>query len=142
MKKTSLLEATNKVKSDVIEKASRGKSKYISYIKNNPNLKRSHIYDKHLHTSKLQKVTQLRTISHSLEIEIGRHGRNRKPVDDRLCHGGEIETEEHFLLFCFAYIHIRQKYNITDDYTLVTTFNKIDIADYVSELHNVRLLYK
>ena len=137
-----IVEAMQKIRYDITEKAQNGKSKYIAYIKNNPNLKRSQIYDQSIQTSKLQKVTQIRTISHSLEIEVGRHGRYRKSVEDRLCHCSEIETEEHFLLNCHSYIHIRQKYNVTDNYTLSTILEKIDVADYISELYKVRLLYK
>ena len=36
---------TQKLKSDVTEKANRGKSKCIAYIKNNSDLKRSQIYN-------------------------------------------------------------------------------------------------
>lgn len=73
----------------------------------------------------------MRTISHSLGIELGRYGRQRKPVEERLCHFGQIETEEHFLLSCSSYIHVRQKYNITNDDTLVMVFERTDVAEYI-----------
>ena len=135
-------EATEKIKSDITDKANNGRSKYCAYLELNPMMERCQIYDKTVPTSKLQKVTQIRTISHSLEIEMGRHGRNRKLPEERLCHCGQIETEKHFLLICTSYIHIRQKYESTDEYTMSSIFEKSDIAEYISELYNIRLLYK
>lgn len=40
-----IVEAMLKLKYKIIEKAQNGKSKYMAYIKNNPNFKRSQIYD-------------------------------------------------------------------------------------------------
>ena len=137
-----ITDEAQRIKADVIKKANNGKSRYQAYLKNNPSLKRSHVYTQYLSTTKLQMVTKMRTISHSLEIELGRHGRQRKPVEERLCHCGQIETEEHFLLSCSSYIHVRQKYNITNDDTLVMVFERTDVAEYIYDVNKVRSLYK
>ena len=75
-------EAEQKQKADILEKARAGKSRYLTYVKVNPNLERSKIYERNVSTSKLQKVIRLRTNSHSLEIETGRHGRHRKTIEE------------------------------------------------------------
>ena len=135
-------EAVHNMKADVIKKANEGKPRYVTYLRLNPNLKRAHFYDNITLTSKLHKIAQLRTVSHNLEIECGRHGRNKVDIAERLCHCNEVETEEHFLLKCNYYTHIRQKYGILDTDAIESVLEKADITSYVWELHNTRALYK
>ena len=136
-------DAIQKIKSDIVEKANKGRSRYITYLKLNPSLKRSSIYNKFTPTSKLHKVSQIRTVSHTLEIELGRHGRNRKEnIAERLCHCGQIETEEHFLLMCTYYVHIREKYGIRSNDNIEMVLETMNVADYIWELYNTRALYK
>ena len=135
-------EAAQKQKADILQKARSGKSRYITYIKVNPNLERSKIYDRNfVSTFKLQKVIRLRTVSHSLEIETGRHGRYRKMLEDRLCHCGEVESEEHFLLQCGTYDHLRKKYNVDEAFVLSDVLELNNIENYVNDLYETRLLY-
>ena len=48
-----------------------------------------------------KSITKLRTSSHDLHIEKGRHSENRLPVEQRLCKMcNVIEDEAHFLLSC------------------------------------------
>ena len=135
-------EAEQKQKADILEKARAGKSRYITYVKVNPNLERSKIYERNVSTSKLQKVIRLRTISHSLEIETGRHGRRRKTIEERLCHCGEIESEEHFILQCGIYDHVRNKYNINDAFEISDILESNNVEKYVNELYETRSLYQ
>ena len=135
-------DAIDNMKSDIIKKANEGKSRYITYLKINPNLKRPHIYNNFIPTNKLHKMTRIRTVSHTLEIELGRHGRNRVDIANRLCHCEEVETEEHFLLNCTYYTHIRQKYGILDSDNVETVLERTNITNYVWDLHNTRALYK
>ena len=55
-----------------------------------------------------QVISKFRCSNHNLEIEKGRH--KKKPRAERLCilcSNNAIETEEHFLLDCPTYNHIR-----------------------------------
>ena len=57
-----------------------------------------------------QAVTKFRISDHKLAIEIGRHCRPPKPVEDRtcsLCNSQSVEDEIHFLIHCSAYDFIR-----------------------------------
>ena len=49
---------------------------------------------------------------HELEIERGRYIRPRKPPEERICHLclQDVETESHFMIYCNAYTHIRNKF--------------------------------
>ena len=67
--------------------------------------KSSFVYEPYLLSVKNHKyrnaITRLRTSSHRLEIEIGRHHKPKIPVKDRLCHMcGVVEDEYHFVMFC------------------------------------------
>ena len=57
-----------------------------------------------------QAVTKFRISDHKLAIEIGRHCRPPKPVEDRtcsLCKSQSVEDEIHLLIHCSAYDFIR-----------------------------------
>ncbi len=46
-------------------------------------------------------LARLRTSSHNLKIETGRHTRPKTPVENRVCqHCNILEDEFHFLLMC------------------------------------------
>ena len=54
-----------------------------------------------------------RLSDHNLEIEKGRHKKEWKPREDRLCRNcdsGEVEDEFHFLLSCPIYTTLRQDF--------------------------------
>ena len=57
-------------------------------------------------------ITRLRVSSHNLFIESLRHGRNRKPRNERLCYfcGNDIEDEFHFIITCKKYSDLRNKF--------------------------------
>ena len=93
-------------------KAGRGQSRYVTYIELNPTLSRPEIYDSIVPTYKLHHTTRIRMISHSLQIELGRHRRPIIPSEERLCVCGEVETEKHFTLYFNLYTHIRHKYDM------------------------------
>ena len=108
----------------------------------NPNLEKANIYElRNVPTSKLQKVTKLRTITHPLAIETGRYGRNPKPIEERLCHCGEIETEEHFILKCQYYEHIRRRYNVDGGSIISEVLERDCVGALVSDLFHTRSLY-
>ena len=135
-------EAKQKMKNCITEKATAGKSRYSTYMMINPSLEKSNIYSRiDISAFYLQKVTKLRTVNHSLAIEVGRYGRNPKPKDQRLCHCNEVETEDHFLLKCPLYEHIRRKYNVIRTNTLPEVLELDNIAIYVNELHDARAIY-
>ncbi len=62
----------------------------------------------------LRKIlTKYRLNDHCLAIERGRHRQRWQPREQRLCllcSQKELETEEHFLLHCDYYHHIRAAY--------------------------------
>lgn len=58
-----------------------------------------------------QTISKLRTSTHKLEIEIGRHQNPIIPRESRICKRctlDKIEDEEHFLLHCTALTHLRE----------------------------------
>ena len=56
-----------------------------------------------------QAITRLKVSSHDLMIEMGRHGLNRREIEDRLCpFCNSVETEIHFLVSCPLYSNARQ----------------------------------
>ena len=136
--KTSL----DRLKEDVMKKANRGQSRYVSYLEINPTLDRPILYSSHFPTAKIHKTTQLRMISHSLQIELGRHKRPVVPHSERLCVCGCIETEPHFLFDCQLYYHIRCRYNIDKrtnrlNQVLDTNFT----CDYINDLYDCRKIF-
>ena len=121
-----------------IQSKAENQSKYNSYILVNPTLSPSKIYFLNTTTVKLQKTTQLRLISHSLKIESGRHRRPVIPKEERLCICGEIEDEEHFVLKCRLYCHIRQKYGVQSNDQMDCVLDSNYTCDYIYELFKCR----
>ena len=87
---------------------SRRLQSYSSY-------KCSFVFEKYLDYIKDKKyriaLTQLRTSSHKLAIETGRH--RNQAINERLCTNcnlNQIESEYHFLLVCPKYRALRENY--------------------------------
>jgi hypothetical protein len=58
-----------------------------------------------------RQLTELRTASYPLRINIGRHtGVERQDRICEVCASGEVEDLPHFLLSCPAYERVRQRY--------------------------------
>ena len=132
-----------KLQEEIKRKAEQGKSRYVTYMEVNPTLSKPNIYEKVMHTSKLHKLTRLRTGSHTLAIETGRHTRPIKPREERLCDCNQVEDESHFLLKCYKYRHIREKYKINEYEMKISDILQMDfVPDYITELEEVRELYK
>ena len=120
-------------------KAAENCSKYISFLEMNPLLKRPHLYQSYIQTYKLNYVTRLRSVSHNLSIETGRH--YKIPREERLCKCGLVEDETHFVLKCHQYSHIRRKYFEGDDMSLEEALDKPWTGDFVYELFECRKLF-
>ena len=108
-----------------------------------PTLTKPSIYDSVVPTSKLQKLTRIRTGSHSLAIETGRHTRPINPRGERVCECNEVEDEAHFVLQCQRYIHLREQYIGHLPETRLSDVLQMEFAaDYISDLEKNRELYK
>ena len=126
---------------DTIQKKAQTQSRYKAYSKMNPRLERPNIYNKYIPMNCLQIVSRLRCVAHSLEIETGRHKKVSVPRESRLCICGEVEDEEHFLMNCHLYSHVRTKY-FPSPTTLEARLDDEKTARYVEELFEVRKLYR
>ena len=126
-----------RMKNQVLQKANLGQSRYVKYLELNPTLARPAMYSIYVPTTKLHKTSQLRMISHNLEIELWRHKKPVTPKEQRLCLCGDIETENHFLFECQMYYHIRCKYNV-NGFELSEVLDEAFTCDYVDELFECR----
>ena len=127
-------QSLQKLKSDIIAKANKLQSRYISYQKINPTLSKPNIYNTIIPTFKQQLTSRLRMISHDLAIEIGRHKRPKVPIARRICECGDIETEKHFVLNCHQYSHIRRKYNVTNSSVINFVLDTDFTCDFITDL--------
>ena len=89
----------------------------ISRLKTYKTLNNNFTIPKHLCLPyPLRKViSRIRCSNHPLAIEKGRQKNPKTPREDRLCivcNEHQIEDEEHFLLKCTAYSHLRNHYNM------------------------------
>ena len=87
-------------------------------------------------------IAKLRSSDHALEIEKGRHkGTLRHKRTCKLCHNGQVEDEEHFLLYCNTYNALRTKYNL-GHFTVAHEFfndaNYITLGKYLVEAFTTR----
>ena len=131
--------------------------KYVKHwdhnLKNSPiprldfyrNVKVSFGYEQYLDITNIEWrkcIAKLRCSSHVLQVEKGRHiNQPREQRLCRLCNLDEIETEEHFLLRCTLYNHLRTKYNMNvnlDSNGLITNTQPYDLGQYISEAFNTR----
>ena len=63
-------------------------------------------------------ISRTRCSNHPLEIEKGRHKNPKTPRQERLCklcYDQVVEDEDHFLLRCTTYSHLRDHYQINQD---------------------------
>ena len=63
-------------------------------------------------------ISRIRCSNHPLEIEKGRHKNPKTPRQERLCklcYDQVVEDEDHFLLRCTTYSHLRDHYQINQD---------------------------
>ena len=132
-------ESLSNIANIIREKATSNHSKYQSYMKMNPSLTRPNLYDCYFPFYKLREVTRLRIVSHNLEIEVGRF--QFKDKSERLCSCKEIETEEHFVMQCCQYTHIRQKY-LSPNLPLHAHLDSNYTPNLIYELQKCRDLYK
>ena len=121
-------------------KSEMNRSKYQSFIEVNPSLTRPSVYNHYIPTHKLLCLTRLRSISHNLAIETGRHSKRKVEREHRLCTCGEIEDEKHFIMRCHQYSHIRNKYftRFTPFHEMLDTYHS---PNFVHELMQCRDVY-
>ena len=133
-------ESLSQMKQSIEKKANNNKSRYKAYLEMNPTLSRPNIYSRYIQTFKLLPVIRLRTVSHNLEIERARHTQHHVPQEQRLCSCGVMEDEQHFVLSCHHYTHIREKYDL-QRLPLPQQLDDIDTPDFIYELFRCRDLY-
>ncbi len=94
-------------------------------------------------------LSRFRCSNHCLEIETGRRTKPLKtPICERLCKQcslGAVEDEDHFLLVCPAYEHIRDKFRhhlpigpITSIQELVSCQNQSALARFIEQCLQIR----
>lgn len=128
------------LKSAIYEKMLNGRSKYVTYLKINPDLVKPTIYDNIYNNGKRTMIAKLRTITHDLMIEMGR--RTNTPPENRICLcENNIETEEHFLCFCPLYHNIRQNFNIQNQ-SIETLLSSPLYINYISAITSQRKLIR
>ena len=86
------------VKSAIRTKAAKGRSRYITYLSINPDLVTPSVYTKLNRFTSVCMIAKLRTVSHNLQVDMGR--RTGTPRNERKCRCGDVEDEEHFMLKC------------------------------------------
>ena len=92
-----------------------GKRKLRYYKKViNPNLEIQNYFYVLTSVKKKMNIAKIKTKSHELHSETGSWAVPKIPWMERICHLCEnmnIEDENHFLLECFAYNHIRSQFH-------------------------------
>jgi len=84
-----------------------------------------------------RNVTSLRLGFHKLEIESGRfHNVPRENRLCKLCQQGVVESEFHFLLCCYHYHALRDKYFGNISWPAINIFNNIMSCKIKSKLLN------
>jgi hypothetical protein len=93
-------------------------------------------------------LSRFRCFNHCLEIETGRTKPLKTPIYERLCKQcslGAVEDEDHFLLVCPAYEHIRDKFRhhlpigpITSIQELVSCQNQSALARFIEQCLQIR----
>lgn len=133
--KEILLDHQNKMRAQIRTKAEKSRSRYISYMFINPHLESPSLYNTIYGEKNVSTIAKLRTITHNLQIDMGR--RTATPRENRKCHCGDVEDEDHFLLRCDAYQNIRRKYSIFNT-TISAILNNSDLLPYIIELYKER----
>ena len=81
----------------------------------NPNLEDQNYLYVFTSVKKKISIAKIRTNSHELHNETGCWSIPKMPWDERVCHlcdTKKVEDENHFLLDCLAYTHIRSHFQI------------------------------
>ena len=126
-----LSEFYQRIRDTIHKKASRGSSKYITYLSINPELSVPSCYDNAKYTD-VNMLAKLRTSSHNLHVETGR--RNGVPREQRLCHcETDVETECHFLSICESYSDLRMKHGV-NGMSMVDIMDNQRCFKYIEEL--------
>ena len=121
-----------KIRSDIHKKAANNRTKYLTYLKINPELKTPEIYSNLNSQQQISMIGKLRTSSHCLHVEMGRRSGLAREARTCCCTNG-IEDEEHFLLQCEMYQDIRQKEKVAN-----TNIRKIlEDAKYTTYITNL-----
>lgn len=87
-----------------------------------------------------REFTKLRTSTHNLHIETGRHCKPKKPVDLRLCHLCDleaVENEKHFLLDCPFYESERNElFSNTELFSSFKSLNENERFSFLMSCNN------
>ena len=81
-------------------------------------------------------ISRVRCSNHPLAIEKGRHKKPKTPREERICifcNDHVVEDENHFLLKCTAYFHLRDYYNMNFE-------NVPDMLDMDDQYHLAKFL--
>jgi hypothetical protein len=84
---------------------------------------------------KRRDFTKLRISAHKLHIELGRHSRPKKPIEERICtrcNSGEVDDEKHFMLHCASFKQKRDE--------LVASLDEFSIFSQLNEESQFELL--
>ena len=101
-------------------------SKLGAYLKVNKNLDTPN-YNNLFEIERIS-LTQYRTGSHNLMIELGRYTIPSTPREDRLCKCNEMQTLEHCILYCTLLAEARKQITTTD---LMSALNDSNIHQYI-----------
>ena len=120
-----------------IRKKAEDRTKYKTYLEINPSLDTPTVYEKIYGKKDISMMAKLRTSSHNLKIEMGR--RTKTARNERLCHCGEVEDEEHFVLKCVRYSELRSEYAIkNNNKSTADILNNSSNVNYIKELYKRR----
>ena len=111
----------------------------------NPNLEDQKYLSIVTSSQKKINITKIRTNSHELHNETGSCSILKAPWAERvfhLCESMSIEDENHFLLECLAYTHIRSEFHSicynTNLYNLLTCQNYSELGKLLGKLFEHR----
>ena len=140
-KRTSKQYSINYYKSKWHSKIESENMPRLSFFKTIKNFFEPSKYTEVPHFKFRRIIAKIRCSDHFLEVEKGRH--RKVPRDERLCKicsDKAIEDEEHFLLFCKKYEHLRKEYDITTENVveLMNIENQQHLAKYIIRAMEVR----
>ena len=133
-----IAEFHEKIRQDIRNKADQNRTRYVTYLKVNPLLEHPSIYKTTYSHKNVSMIAKLRTTTHNLQIDMGR--RTCTPPEQRKCHCGVKEDEEHFLLSCNSYANIRHQHHIKHK-TIATILDDTNYIPYINSLYEERKLY-
>ena len=109
-----------------------GRIRYITYLEINPELSVFPLYSKQIPEYARISATRLRLSSHNLRIETGRWARIQR--EDRLCSCGNLQTEEHVLLYCERTAALRSELPIMSSFN-----NAQQVLSFTFPEHNTNV---